>query len=508
MEKQKRSYVILREGSKILEAMKIMYPFPIREKEVPLSDALKYLGLFSSVKTKALLETAQSDAQVFDLIEQAADVIITTAKGMPKDEWRKLSWGENNNQMLSKLYPKFSTWFAAADEVVALYEIEEDLSKEIEWYIDRMLRQITALISTEEEAEQYRQMVNKKFDELSNKVEKSKLDKNRKEKLQTKIRNERSKVLAFVDEKLDEDPVHVLYYRRGSKIAVKVNLNKSSYRYSKGFGLRKNTGSDRNEFPLIVPFDYLENFLFENEVRYEDVLVDVRSLDKFYRFLDVISIELTPEFVRMWYNYDCPDLERITPNKDRYTNFLEMPLPHFTTNLIEASYHSIYVDEKITDEEAKALCDGYEGTRITQAINIKLLSRSLSKQEVERMKDEIEAYDARIQKIIDEHEMEILNKMASEFAGFVLPTKKGKAKLVINEEFGFDLGFLYVEPRDNEYVKKRQIVREYFPVSRYMDLRLPHPSQSTTVQKAQFNIIKDIVLRETGIQLIGFTQLD
>ena len=132
--------------------------------------------------------------------------------------------------------------------------------------------------------------------------------------------------------------------------------------------------------------------------------------------------------------------------------------------------------------------------------------------ELKRIEAEVEAFDQKVQAVIDKHAPMILNALANRYP-HVSKWKKsenGEEKLYINENvFGLDCGFLYVRTTDPDYNKKRSLIRNAKPsVSPWMNVHMPYGCQSTTLQRAQFEIVKPIVERELGVTLVGHTVLD
>lgn len=319
----------------------------------------------------------------------------------------------------------------------------------------------------------------------------------------------------FTTEKLKEEPVKLYYYRTGGRVAVKLKWNKKTYTYRVGRGreVRLNRGNDCNEYPYIVSVSYIEDFLYQNGVRDEDMWVDPRSIDIFYSFRDKVSINLTPSFVATWWNYDCPDLYRHTPNKYRDTNLLGKPICHFSNKLVEVSFSADYIGDSITEEEVKALTNGYEHTRIYRTMKNVLEAKKINDEaKIAELREKVVQFDKKIQKVIDDHKNEIFDYVKNRYPYrcYWLPEPNQYGyNFHIDDDFGLDCGFIYIQTSDKEYTQNRELLRQIdayvFP---WMNISLPYPTQSVTLKKVQFDKAKEIVQKELGIELYAHMVLD
>ena len=500
-------------GSHIQEAMKIMYPFTMKT-EGTLVELLRQIGLFDYRTVDALVATGSAD-EVHRLMSDSAHAILSFYQTLDENKQFRIKWGENIKKMVTELEPTYAEWFAKAKKQVDILKLIESLSSKTKNLHSRVKGSVSAILSTEEEANTAKENIHEAFNTLMMEVIEAKtLNSSQKAELFASIEEALNDSMAFVDIKLAEKPVHILYYRSGSRVSVKVNLNKNGYSYTQGRGgeVRYNKNKeDREKFPLTVSVNYIEDFLYSNKVRDVDILVDPASVDQFYSFENEISVNLTPSFIANWYNYDTPHLYRHTPNKHRSTNMLGQPLCHFSNKLVESSWSADYIDEDITEQEVQALSKGYTHTRITKEMRNTLEARAIKEAgKQQELKDYVDAFDAKVQEVINKNSVVILEKVAQKFPqrASVATGTDGQISLVIDDNFGLDCGFLNIQPLHAEYMEKRGILRNIESVSPWMNLKLPYFSQSTTVQKAQFNIVKDIVFKETGIELVGHTVLD
>lgn len=370
--------------------------------------------------------------------------------------------------------------------------------------INELKKGINAFLN-EEKGKKKKEEIKKAFEQLE---QENKED----EKMKETINKKKKELIELVNKKVQLQPTLLYYYKTGGRVSVKVALGTGGgYRYTIGNGnkIRQNRGKDREKYDLIVSASYVEDFLWKNEVDDKDILIDPRSVDVYYSFYNEISHNLTPSFVSEWYNHDCPSLYRYTVNKEKATNLLGEPIPHFTTNLIEVSWSNVYVDKSITEKEAKALTQNNPDTWVTQEVNLFLKAQKLknNKERMEEIKNFVKNYDAAINQVIKENEEKIFEKMVETFACKNAKYEDGIFEM--DDDFGLDCGFIYVYTTDENYNKQRSILKNAGYVNENsMEISFPYFTQSTTVQREQFDIIKEIVNKETGIKLYANTELD
>jgi hypothetical protein len=324
-----------------------------------------------------------------------------------------------------------------------------------------MEMQITAHLSTQEEAAELKQKTDDHFNGMMAEVEASGCRDTDKKNLMSAIQIAAESCRNFVDKKLAEEPVRLLYYWTGNTVFVKMKSN-GTLNTMKGFGRKfwNNDGDDRDEFNLIVSLDYIMEFLHQNGIRDQDTLIDARSIDCCYAFKERIALNLTPEFVREWYEKGCPELLKITPNKVKGINIFGMPIVHFTITLVASNGINVFINQDMSKEEAKALMKGFEHTWISEEIQCMLKARELieseKSSEVEKW---VREYDARIQKIIDDNAIRIFNRMIMKYperlqAAFI---DAHSLSVKFDDDFGPDCGFLQIRPKDAEYQEKRRL---------------------------------------------------
>lgn len=477
-----------------------MYPFP-RKSSVEPKDILRYFSIFGNPNAEYIAGT-----------EYANDVIIDAAMAIQVKiqqlghKCNQIRWGENTTSIVKEVLSKYPELKKGLEHESQQRDIYLHFKDKISNLRRILSENITALISSEEEAQELRDAVCNKINKLYADIYASGLED--KTELFRELVNLKQEMLNFVTIKLHEDPVKLLYYKTGNRVAVKMKWHLSHFKYRVGRGreFRLNKGEDYIEYPLIVSVSYIEDLLYQNGIRDEDVLVSIESVDAFYSFDDQISVNLTPRFVDTWWNYDCPIIYRHTPNKYRHTNMLGMPIPHFTTSLIESTYREAYVDEDITEEEALQLIKGRENTMIGKTVMAQLKAQQLKEdlEKVELIRYAVSSFDDKIQGIISQNAEEIKDTLIKEFPERVsYKIVEGEKRLVLNDNFGLDCGWVNIYTTDPSYVNNRTLLRQLDnKVAPWMDLKLPYMSQSVTVQEVQFKKIQEIVQKETGIILL------
>lgn len=472
----------------------------------------------SGIKAQAIFNVC-SPEEIKELISSFADILFDLVKDWDEKKMKNFRWNrEAREEVLGKLENKHQEVFEKINNEYFQLTEESKFLSSFDILHRNIKKEISALISTEEEANSLKAEINKKIDEEISKVKNSALDDKHQATVFVKAETIRKDCLEYIDEKLKEEPVKLYYYRTGGRVAVKLKWNKKTYTYRVGRGreVRLNRDDDYHEYSHIVSAAYIQDFLYQNGIRDEDIWVDPRSVDVFYSFLNKVSVNLTPSFVADWWNHDCPDIYRHTPNKHRHTNLLGMPICHFSNKLVETSWSADYIDESITEEEFKALTRGYEHTRIYETIKSVIEARKIkeSQEKIETIRKKVHDFDARIQKVIDDNKDEILDYLKEQFKDRVYYLTDGERKnweydFKIDDFFGLDCGFLFIQTTDKEYMENRTLLRHLDSgESPWMKISMPYPSQSLTLKKAQFKKVKEIVERETGIELYAHTALD
>lgn len=297
----------------------------------------------------------------------------------------------------------------------------------------------------------------------------------------------------------------LLFYRNSSgSVSCKVNLgtDKRGFTYTVGkrHCIRTNRGKDRDEYPFIVAFTYLDSFLNLNNVDLKDLKVDANSLDEFYSFYagdkELTSVNLTPKFVETWWDYDCPKISRHAVNKDRHTNWFGLTLPYFSNTLVNWSMYGTEVDNTIRPKEAEKLTKKHENSHISQAIWNAINAQKVTPGEVEFLEEEIKKYEEKIQKVIDDHADEIL---------FHIKDMK-------DGSYGLDCGWVNIYTNNRLYNERKGILKNISKDIKnrvdYLDVKMPFFVQSTTIQRKAFEKVQELVKNILGEDLYSRTVLD
>ena len=485
----------LAEKIRIYKAMALMCPNP-------------NLGSFSQVLKSLVVyyEMADFIAQEIDagFIVETAEEILMFYK---LDNKYQLKWRKDTDSIAEAVlsrHPKLK-------QKVDYHKEQKKIFCKFNETIDRkqnIIKQNTSALLTLAELPGKQKEVREVFFDICNEIQNSLLETQMKLFLfNTLLPKAEKSCLEFTELQAKAKPVEVLYYKSGNRVTTKVALNRSTYKYTVGRGqeIRINRGNDCGKYPIIVAATYIEGFLYCNDIRNIDVFVNPDSVECYYQYGNKVSATLSPLFVSEWWNYDCPNIYRHTPNKDRSTNMLGIVIPHFSTCLVESSWQAAYIAKDITEQEAQQLCKGHENTMIAKTIDSVLEARKLRDIEIQELSKYIENYDARIQSIVNQHTEEILLALTKEYNDRVTYQKVvgGQDKLVINDNFGFDCGWINVYTTDSNYTDKKNLLRQVKQLHPAIPLNFPYTSQSVTLQKTQFQLIKEIVFRETGTTLIS-----
>lgn len=463
-----------------------------------------------------LLENTAKDEQ-----EQIAQETLVVIKRIlselkPEDFPYHVTWNKNSSRIVSETKTILPELFDRIDKYYAFSENYANAIRSLKSFKRTLEDSITAHINTDEELELVKSKIYQAADRFLLKLKGpfKQEDYNLILDDLNKIKND---AIDLAYRKKLEEPVRLLYYRTGNRVAVKLNLNSNrlTYRVGRGREIKRNKGADNKLYPYILSVGYIDDFLYQNEVRDVDLLVDPNSVDQFYSYRNEVSVNLTPAFVDKWWNYDCPDLKRHVPNKDRSTNMMGMPICHFTSTLIESSWTTDFIDDRITPEEAAALTKGYEHTKLYKSIQNTLKAQTLKKNEtaINEIRERVNAFNDQVQKVIDDYKSEVFEYLADVFFDRVKEIERdasGKiTNLKLNDNFGLDCGFVHIRTTDKDYMENLNILRQldssYYP---WMSIRLPYLSQSVTVEKEVFKKVKEIVKTKLNIELISEVVLD
>jgi len=481
---------------KLEKAVSLVNPFIKKRAEASIEELLKDLTILGSGSVNIILNYPDKEkAERF--IDKVADIILEYSEKMPAYQ---LTWTKNQEKMFEQLREEFPEICRLIEDRERQKEFVGNFKKRIR-NIEREIKDPVSAVAPKELIEKARLKAKNAFNFESVKEilkENNITDEDLIEEIRQELDRAKERTLSYIDDMEKMLPVKLYYYRTGNGgVSCKVNLNSGSYRYTQGRkrAVRRNKGEDQEEYPLIVSISYLLEFLDDNYIDYKNILIDERSIETFYVFENFVSERLTPGFVAQWWNYDCPDLFRCSVNKDgQGYNMLGEKLPHFYKKLVECSYYGVYVDEDITEEEARAIAKGREHTAIYKEIQSVLEAKRTTLEELEAKLAANRAYERRIQNIINNNRDVILDFLKNEFRDRIV----SEDPLRINDAFGLDCGFLYVYTSNPEYTENARILKDSplsSEISIGLDIEFPYKSQSLTLMRAQFDIIKEVARR-------------
>lgn len=492
----------------MLNAISKAYPFKLDKdlEEMETEKVLRALAVFRNNRSSAIAMYAKEE-ELGELFLLTSKEILAMYDSLPEGKKNQLRWADNHELIVSKVAAGFPELFELVEKDIQEQSLVNRAKSGIQNASLKIERSVTAIISTEEEANELKSQISKLFEKL--RIETLEFDMNdcRKNEILELIATAHENGFKRVVEKLAEVPTKILFYRSGNSVAVKVKLPKAGYTFIKGEGkkIRDNRGKDKENYPLIVSACHIDEFLTINQVREADVLVDAKSLKQFYIFDQKPSVNLTPGFISEWYNHDCPELYRVTPNPHNQrgeTMLGTLPI-QFENLLVESSWSSVYVDEDITAEEVARLSSGYEHTRITKELRSVLKAKEIKgTSKIEELTSEVVAYDQRVQEVLNQNQSRILSALVTAFPERVVQNSENPADFKINDNFGLDCGFVYVNTTDEGYTEKRNLLANASSsMSKHMNVRLPLASQSLTLNRVQFDEAARIVQESLGIQL-------
>jgi len=295
----------------------------------------------------------------------------------------------------------------------------------------------------------------------------------------------------------------LIYKGARNSVFCKIGPTKDNSKFFVTKKTRYNAGADSSDYPLIVSVSDLYGFLEANKIHDTEVEIDPGSIDVFYGFDcgDREKFAAIPNkgFVDRWWNRDCPNLYRHAVNKDKSRNWIGMYLVYWSNLLVEASYYGVFIDEDITEEEVAIFSRGREHTLVYKEMMNILNARKITAKQAAEMETWIRDYEQKIQRVIDDNKLAIMMSISHCFG----PDNREK-------DYGLDCGFLMIYTRNEEYNRKKGLLKnlDKSKYSNSMSLRLPYDTQSLTIKRIEFDAIREIVRAETGEDLYCKTMLD
>lgn len=289
--------------------------------------------------------------------------------------------------------------------------------------------------------------------------------------------------------------VKALFENNRNRIEVKINLGKNSFKCTKKDRpeIKINMNSDLKEYPLVVPYYLFEDFLLINDVDFKTVKIDENSISHFYGFKEYdkskvkFSAELTKSFVNKWWLNDCPTIYRYSVNKDDHTNEYGLKLICFQDMLCEQSFMETYIGYSITEDEVNKLTKNYEHTHIYSQMILTLEAQKITDEQITSICDDVKNYESNIQTLIDSNKPNILNYIED----------------IKDNTIGNDFGTIQIFSKNQEITKKKSILKIiHMPKhNKELNITLPFPTAIRSIQRKQFEKIKEIIKDATGDEL-------
>lgn len=201
-------------------------------------------------------------------------------------------------------------------------------------------------------------------------------------------------------------------------------------------------------------------------------------------------------FVQEWVNLDCPTLKRFSTNqKVLSVNGFGVAVPLFESPLVDTSYVDTVIADDIEDKEIEGLRkhlnpDGV----ISQLLNN--VQKARAEKEIDEVESRVKQVETQIRLFLRTPEIE--NEI------------KDIETAHLNEEGGFDCGFIFWYPKADSQLEKDMslLVGANRRKLSWLDIAVPTFSQSINVQRYGAELIKKLVKERLGIELYYRSELD
>ena len=201
-------------------------------------------------------------------------------------------------------------------------------------------------------------------------------------------------------------------------------------------------------------------------------------------------------FVQEWVNLDCPTLKRFSTNqKVLSVNGFGAAVPLFESPLVDTSYVDTVIADDIEDKEIEGLRkhlnpDGV----ISQLLNN--VQKARAEKEIDEVESRVKQVETQIRLFLRTPEIE--NEI------------KDIETAHLNEEGGFDCGFIFWYPKADSQLEKDMslLVGANRRKLSWLDIAVPTFSQSINVQRYGAELIKKLVKERLGIELYYRSELD
>lgn len=274
----------------------------------------------------------------------------------------------------------------------------------------------------------------------------------------------------------------------------------------------QNTDKDGHELCFFIPFggtefdhderircahaarvveNYLDNVAYANEK--EVVWYEYSSATTTRRCTDLSRAK---SFVQEWVNLDCPTLKRFSTNqKVLSVNGFGAAVPLFESPLVDTSYVDTVIADDIEDKEIEGLRkhlnpDGV----ISQLLNN--VQKARAEKGIDEVESRVKQVETQIRLFLRTPEIE--NEI------------KDIETAHLNEEGGFDCGFIFWYPKADSQLEKDMslLVGANRRKLSWLDIAVPTFSQSINVQRYGAELIKKLVKERLGIELYYRSELD
>lgn len=251
----------------------------------------------------------------------------------------------------------------------------------------------------------------------------------------------------------------------------------------------------------------------EEKIAAENVVYSNESIESYYSYYDGRNtkrfVNLTPNNVSTWWEYDCPTLKKRVINKYGNCNDFGIRLMLWEDTLVEMGWSQAYLDEDISDYEIRTLTHGYEQTAYGHMIlqEYRLQHTHYSDDEkaeiVRNIGEKVEAF----KQLINEKADIIADIVYKNMCGpSEITSAEEKRKWIISNEgrYGLDCGFCYYSFADKNLKVKTRLAAEFGLESvhksgeMFLKTSIGSHIQSTTVQAMEANAIIQLA-KENGL---------
>ena len=296
-----------------------------------------------------------------------------------------------------------------------------------------------------------------------------------------------------MNEKIYNGEVWFEYIRSNTVMAELYIYGKDTLRYKAPVKTQKTKKMSRG---FRFNAEYLEEVCRTNHVDYQHLKILNPEPITWYACEDGLgSRTLSWKFLTDWMNFDCPTMYKCRtaaandPEKDPDGNE-----PYTREMLIEIRYDSPKISDTATEEEV-AKFEAIAGTsgRVYEAVRIWKWLRNISPFEVMDASRRVEAYEARIDRVIEAHQDELISCI-----------RENEPK-----QDTLDCGWINFYTRDDAMQKDYKLLEVAGKrFSTRVKIQFPYMSQSTTAQGAGAELLCRILRDEEDIHLYASSWLD